>query len=73
MGLLAAAGFITGEALMGIGLAVPVAVKHDENALAVSHGKYATLWEPSLLFVGLVLFLLYYLSLKPPAQTANKR
>ncbi len=35
MGLLAAAGFITGEALMGIGLAVPIGIKHDENALAM--------------------------------------
>jgi putative OPT family oligopeptide transporter len=35
MGLLAAAGFITGEALMGIGLAVPIGIKHDENALAL--------------------------------------
>jgi len=34
MGLLAAAGFITGEALMGIGLAVPVAAMHNENAIA---------------------------------------
>jgi putative OPT family oligopeptide transporter len=35
MGLLAAAGFITGEALIGIGLAIPVAARHDENAMAV--------------------------------------
>ncbi|MDB4958027.1 MAG: oligopeptide transporter, family [Myxococcales bacterium] len=35
MGLLAAAGFITGEALMGIGLAVPVAAYQDENAIAL--------------------------------------
>jgi putative OPT family oligopeptide transporter len=35
MGLLAAAGFITGEALIGIGLAVPVAARHDENAVAL--------------------------------------
>lgn len=35
MGLLAAAGFITGEALIGIGLAIPVAARHDANALAV--------------------------------------
>jgi len=34
MGLLAAAGFITGEALIGIGLAIPVAARHDANALA---------------------------------------
>ncbi|HEY0251279.1 MAG TPA: oligopeptide transporter, OPT family, partial [Kofleriaceae bacterium] len=35
LGLLAAAGFITGEALIGIGLAIPVAARHDENAVAV--------------------------------------
>jgi putative OPT family oligopeptide transporter len=35
MGLLAAAGFITGEALLGIGLAVPVGIKHNANALAL--------------------------------------
>jgi putative OPT family oligopeptide transporter len=35
MGLLAAAGFITGEALIGIALAIPVAARHDENAIAV--------------------------------------
>ena len=35
MGLLAAAGFITGEALLGIGLAVPVAAKHDQAAIAL--------------------------------------
>jgi hypothetical protein len=35
MGLLASAGFITGEALMGIGLAIPIGIKHDENALAL--------------------------------------
>jgi putative OPT family oligopeptide transporter len=35
MGLLAAAGFITGEALIGIGLAIPVAARHDENAVAL--------------------------------------
>ena len=35
MGLLAAAGLITGEALMGIGLAVPIAAAHDSNAVAL--------------------------------------
>ena len=46
MGLLAAAGFITGEALMGIGLAVPVAVKHDENAIALfKNGKGGAFYE----------------------------
>ena len=78
MGLLAAAGFITGEALMGIGLAVPVGLKHDENAIALflnsegcpkehpnCHAEYADFAAPSLLFVGIVLILLYILSLKP--------
>ncbi len=45
MGLLAAAGFITGEALIGIGLAIPVAARHDENALApLRHLR----WNPAL-------------------------
>jgi len=68
-GLLAAAGFITGEALLGIGLAVPVAVKHDENALAVAldpQGKpgYADFAPPALAFVVIVMILLYVLSLR---------
>jgi len=69
MGLLAAAGFITGEALMGIGMAVPVALKHDENALALfvdSHGNpaYGNLRIPALLFVAAVMFMLYRLALR---------
>ncbi len=83
MGLLAAAGFITGEALMGIGLAVPVAALHDENAIALFMEKapdwteknahmvpsYADFWVPSLVFVGLVLTLLYTLSFKQERKT----
>jgi len=69
MGLLAAAGFITGEALMGIGMAVPVALKHDENALALfvdSHGNpaYGNLRIPALIFVAAVMFMLYRLALR---------
>jgi putative OPT family oligopeptide transporter len=66
-GLLAAAGFITGEALLGIGLAVPVAIKHDENALALV-GTYAGNWIPSLIFVVGVMALLYYLALRTPKK-----
>ncbi|MBV8758577.1 MAG: oligopeptide transporter, OPT family [Deltaproteobacteria bacterium] len=66
MGLLAAAGFITGEALMGIGLAVPVAVKHSENAVALFSGKYSDLWVPSLVFVAIVMALLYRLAFWQP-------
>ncbi len=71
MGLLAAAGFITGEALMGIGLAVPVAVKHSENAVALFSAKYADLWEPSLIFVAIVMALLYRLAFWQPKPAAK--
>jgi len=72
MGLLAAAGFITGEALMGIGLAIPVGVKHDENAIALFGGKFHDLKTPSLLFVGIVLILLYVLSFKREGKDTPK-
>ncbi|HEY1813963.1 MAG TPA: oligopeptide transporter, OPT family [Kofleriaceae bacterium] len=69
MGLLAAAGFITGEALMGIGMAVPVALKHDENALALfvdghGHPRFGDLQIPALLFVATVMFMLYRFALR---------
>jgi uncharacterized oligopeptide transporter (OPT) family protein len=64
MGLLGAAGFITGEALMGIGIAVPVAATADEHAIALFGGEYGDLRFPSLIFVGVSLALLYHLALK---------
>jgi len=69
-GLLAAAGFITGEALLGIGLAVPVALKHDENAIAIAGGKYGDLKAPALIFVVIVMVLLYKLALKKDKKLA---
>ncbi|HET9619924.1 MAG TPA: oligopeptide transporter, OPT family [Kofleriaceae bacterium] len=63
-GLLAAAGFITGEALLGILLAVPVAIKHDENAVALLGGKFGEFAPPAVVFVIAVLVLLYVLSLR---------
>jgi putative OPT family oligopeptide transporter len=69
-GLLAAAGFITGEALMGIGLAVPVALKHDENAIAIAGGKYGDLKLPALIFVVIVVVLLYKLALRVDKKRA---
>jgi len=65
MGLLAAAGFITGEALMGIALAIPVAIKNDENAVALFGGRYSDFRLPSLAFVAIALTLLYKLALRP--------
>jgi hypothetical protein len=71
MGLLAAAGFITGEALLGIGLAVPVAAMQNENAIALFKHKgipaLADFWEPSVVMVCVALVLLYRLAFKPPA------
>lgn len=71
MGLLAAAGFITGEALLGIGLAVPVAVKHDENAVAMFGGEYSDFKLPSIVFVIGVLVLLYKLALTRPKAPSS--
>ncbi|MBX3158376.1 MAG: oligopeptide transporter, OPT family [Deltaproteobacteria bacterium] len=56
-GLLGAAGFITGEALMGIVLAVPVAVFQDANVLRMSPATFIALG-----FVGFTLWLLYRLA-----------
>jgi putative OPT family oligopeptide transporter len=61
-GLLVAAGFITGEALIGIALAVPVAAYHDDAVLALFGGQYHSFKWPALGFVVLVMWLLYKLS-----------
>jgi len=71
-GLLAAAGFITGEALLGIGLAVPVAIKHDKNAIAVAGGAFEHFAVPSVAFVVIVMALLYVLSLRKEAAPTSK-
>jgi uncharacterized oligopeptide transporter (OPT) family protein len=68
MGLLAAAGFITGEALLGIGLAVPVAVAGNKNALTLFGGRYADFTPPAVVLVVVSLVLLYKLALKPVPQ-----
>lgn len=75
-GLLISAGFITGEALMGIILAVPVAAAHDANVLALAGGKYGHLKWPALIFVGVVLVLLYKLAFRnelPKAVARDKK
>ncbi len=58
-GLLAAAGFITGEALMGIVIAIPVAIAGDANVLAMSPGTFV-----ALAAVVLTLIMLYKLAIK---------
>jgi uncharacterized oligopeptide transporter (OPT) family protein len=69
MGLLAAAGFITGEALTGIGLAIPVAATGDKAPLAIADGAYEHLKWPALLFVGISLLMLYRFALRPSKPT----
>jgi uncharacterized oligopeptide transporter (OPT) family protein len=56
-GLLAAAGLITGEALLGILLAIPISIKQDENAIAIADG---TLRIPGVLLCALVLGFIYW-------------
>ena len=63
-GFLVAAGFITGESLMGIAIAVPVAVKESAYALAPFGAAYEHLKLPGLVFVVLTLVLLYKLTLR---------
>ncbi|HEY6178779.1 MAG TPA: oligopeptide transporter, OPT family [Kofleriaceae bacterium] len=60
-GLLAAAGFITGEALLGVLLAIPVVAHFDITLLG---GKLEHLPYPSIAFVLIVMFLLYRLALR---------
>jgi putative OPT family oligopeptide transporter len=81
MGLLAAAGFITGEALMGIGIAIPVAILTNVNdprtrfplglfENAQGDPRFENFWVPSVIFVAGALFLLYRLAFQRPR--ANK-
>jgi putative OPT family oligopeptide transporter len=55
-GLLFSAGVITGEALMGIGLAVPIVVAGNPGVLALTSHP---LTFPGLLLLGAVVWLLY--------------
>jgi len=56
-GILAASGFITGEAIMGILLAMPVALTGNPGALYIIEGQAAA-W-PGLVFFGLIALWLY--------------
>jgi len=60
-GLLAAAGFITGEALLGVLLAIPVVLQFPLTLLG---GKFEEFAPPALVFVVVVLVLLYRFSLR---------
>jgi putative OPT family oligopeptide transporter len=60
-GLLFAAGLITGEALVGIFLAIPIVVPGDRNALAV-FGVHGWVW-PGVVLLALVMIGLYRVAL----------
>src|SRR5262249_1241020 len=60
-GLLAAAGFITGEALLGVLLAIPVVAHFD---ITLFGGELEHFPYPSIAFVLIVMFLLYRLALR---------
>jgi putative OPT family oligopeptide transporter len=65
-GLLAAAGFITGEALLGVALAIPVVL---QTPLTLAGGKFEDFAPPALAFVGIVMVLLYKLALGKEARS----
>jgi len=62
-GVLFAAGLITGEALLGILLAIPIVLCRGKNPLALKIGPLA--W-PGILLAVLVLHLLYRIASRPP-------
>lgn len=65
-GLLAAAGFITGEALLGVALAIPIVFKVP---LTVAGGRFEHFAPPALAFVVVVMVLLYKLALRKDQRT----
>ena len=65
-GLLAAAGFITGEALLGVALAVPIVLNFP---LTIADGKFEHVAWPALGFVVVVMILLYKLALRKEQRT----
>jgi putative OPT family oligopeptide transporter len=67
-GFLVAAGFITGESLMGIAIAIPFAIKKSAYALAPFGKDLEELKLPGLILVGIVFALLYRWSLSTTAK-----
>ena len=80
-GFLVAAGFITGESLMGIGAALPGAISGDKAAMIMFPkavpdtdpveymGTYEHLVFPGLIIVAVVMVMLYKFALRPPAPS----
>jgi putative OPT family oligopeptide transporter len=72
-GFLVAAGFITGESLMGIGIAIPVAATEDKSFWLLADGAYADFKIPGLIIITLVMVMLYQVSLRKKSDRAPRR
>ncbi|MBM4033674.1 MAG: oligopeptide transporter, OPT family [Planctomycetes bacterium] len=66
-GVLFAAGLITGEAILGILLAIPIVLNNGKNPLDLKRGPYAL---PGVLLVLLVLYVLYLIATRPSRTEA---
>jgi len=54
-GVLFSAGLITGEALMGIAIAIPIVISGRSDILALSLGGFADTWQTLAAWIGLAL------------------
>jgi putative OPT family oligopeptide transporter len=64
-GTLFAAGLITGEALMGIAIAIPIVVSERADVLAVAESLHFNQWV-GLVVLAVVAWMLYRSSTRPP-------
>lgn len=68
-GFLVAAGFITGESLMGIGIAIPIAATENKSFWVAAQGAYERLQAPGLVIVAITMALLYVFALRNKRAT----
>ena len=69
-GLLFAAGAITGEALVGILLAIPIVIAGDANVLAF-WGDHTDVNYPGIILLVLVIFAMYRVAAAPTSEIAD--
>ncbi len=69
-GLLFAAGAITGEALVGILLAIPIVVAGDANVLAF-WGDHTDVNYPGIILLALVIFAMYRVAAAPTREITD--
>ncbi len=68
-GLLFASGLITGEALIGIGLAVPVAIYGSGDVLAIADDPFGSI--PGIIILGIICWWLYSLAARAFREESN--